>query len=55
MRIPIQSVIDRLRPQLQPECGDIELLDVLGIKAVVRVTGKCDGCPSAHLTLHSST
>jgi Fe-S cluster biogenesis protein NfuA len=48
----IQSVMDRLRPFLQADGGDIELLEVIGKKVRVRLTGKCAGCPSAHLTLH---
>jgi Fe-S cluster biogenesis protein NfuA len=48
----IQIVLGRLRPYLQADGGDIELLDVTGNKATVRLTGKCAGCPSAHLTLH---
>ena len=50
--VRIQKVLDRLRPFLQADGGDIELVDVVGNKATVRLTGKCAGCPSAHLTLH---
>jgi Fe-S cluster biogenesis protein NfuA len=48
----IEIVLSRLRPFLQADGGDIELLDVIGNKAKVRLTGKCAGCPSAHLTLY---
>jgi transcriptional regulator with PAS, ATPase and Fis domain/Fe-S cluster biogenesis protein NfuA len=48
----IKAVLHRVRPFLQAEGGDIELLRVTGNKARVRLTGKCAGCPSAHLTLH---
>jgi Fe-S cluster biogenesis protein NfuA len=48
----IQAVLDRVRPFLQADGGDIELLGVNGHKARVRLTGKCAGCPSAHLTLY---
>jgi len=48
----IESVLQRLRPFMQADGGDIQLLDVMGNKARVRLTGKCAGCPSAHLTLH---
>jgi Fe-S cluster biogenesis protein NfuA len=50
--IRIQAVMDRLRPFLQADGGDIELLEVVGKKVRVRLSGKCAGCPSAHLTLH---
>jgi Fe-S cluster biogenesis protein NfuA len=48
----IQSVLDRVRPFLNADGGDIELVAVEGQSAAVRLTGKCAGCPSAHMTLH---
>lgn len=51
-RARIQTVLDRLRPYLQADGGDVILLDATGTTARVRLTGKCAGCPSAHLTLH---
>lgn len=51
-RIAVESVIERLRPLLQADGGDIQLVDVTDGKAFVRLMGKCAGCPSAHLTLH---
>ena len=48
----IEAILDRMRPLLQADGGDIELVEVSGRKAFVRLTGKCAGCPSSHLTLH---
>jgi Fe-S cluster biogenesis protein NfuA len=48
----IQTVLDRVRPFLQADGGDVELVDVHGNDAEVRLTGMCAGCPSAHATLH---
>ena len=48
----IAAILDRMRPLLQADGGDIELVEVSGKKAFVRLTGKCAGCPSSHLTLH---
>jgi Fe-S cluster biogenesis protein NfuA len=48
----IEANIERVRPMLQADGGDIELVQVLDRKAYVRLSGKCAGCPSAHLTLH---
>lgn len=48
----IQAVLDRVRPFLQADGGDIELIEVEGNSASVRLTGMCAGCPSAHMTLH---
>ena len=51
-RRDIEVVLDRIRPLLQADGGDIELVNVLERKAYVRLSGKCAGCPSSHLTLH---
>jgi len=48
----IQGVLDRVRPFLQADGGDIELLGVEDNSARVRLTGVCAGCPSAHMTLY---
>jgi Fe-S cluster biogenesis protein NfuA len=48
----VQVVLDRVRPFLIADGGDIELLSVDGNSAVVRLSGACANCPSAHMTLH---
>jgi Fe-S cluster biogenesis protein NfuA len=48
----VEMVLNRIRPMMQADGGDIELLDVQGNSARVRLTGMCSGCPSAHLTLY---
>jgi Fe-S cluster biogenesis protein NfuA len=48
----VQAVLDRVRPFLQADGGDIELISVEGTSAEVRLTGMCAGCPSAHMTLY---
>lgn len=48
----VQAVLDRVRPFLNADGGDIELVSVDGNSAAVRLTGICAGCPSAHMTLH---
>ena len=52
MRQQVEETIDVIRPALQADGGDIVLVDVLNNRATVRLTGKCAGCPSAHVTLH---
>ena len=47
----VESVLQRVRPFLRADGGDIELVAVDGNTASVRLTGKCAGCPSAHMTL----
>jgi Fe-S cluster biogenesis protein NfuA len=48
----VENVLSRVRPFLQADGGDIELMSVSGNSAEVRLTGMCAGCPSAHMTLH---
>jgi len=48
----IESVLGRVRPFLQSDGGDIQLVGVNGNSADVRLTGMCAGCPSALMTLH---
>ncbi|NOY81122.1 MAG: Fe-S cluster assembly protein NifU [Kiritimatiellaeota bacterium] len=48
----IQSAInDEIRPALQADGGDLELVDIVGDRVLVRLKGSCAGCPSAHITL----
>lgn len=48
----IEAVLDRIRPFMQADGGNIELIDVAADSAGVRLTGMCAGCPSAHMTLY---
>ncbi len=48
----VSGVIDTIRPALQRDGGDIELVDVTTDGVVsVRLRGACSGCPSAAMTL----
>ena len=49
----IQAVLDRVRPFLNADGGDVELVGIAGNCAEVRLTGMCADCPSAHMTLHA--
>ncbi len=48
----VESVLQRVRPFLQADGGDIQLLEIAGNSARIKLTGMCAGCPSAYLTLH---
>lgn len=48
----IEAVLVRVRPLLQADGGDVELVSVQDNGATVRLTGNCVGCPSAQMTLH---
>lgn len=48
----VRRVIDAIRPAVQGDGGDIELVDVTGQGVVrVRFHGACVGCPSSAMTL----
>ena len=47
----VQEVLDRIRPALQADGGDVELVDVEGGVVKVRLVGACAGCPMSQLTL----
>ena len=47
----IETVLDSVRPQLQRDHGDIELVDVDGKTIYVNMTGACAGCQMEALTL----
>jgi len=52
VREKVQSVIDLIRPAVQADGGDIELVDVAQDGVVsIRFHGACNGCPSSHMTL----
>jgi Fe-S cluster biogenesis protein NfuA len=52
MKQRVQEVIDTIRPGLQADGGDIELVDVTEDGTVkVRLQGACHGCPGAAMTL----
>jgi Fe-S cluster biogenesis protein NfuA len=49
----VEAVLDRIRPAMRADGGDIELVDVLGNTAHVRLTGICARCPSGYMTLYA--
>jgi Fe-S cluster biogenesis protein NfuA len=52
VRERVQSVINLIRPAVQADGGDIELVDVTPAGVVhIRFHGACNGCPSSTMTL----
>ena len=48
----VQEVIDKIRPGLQADGGDVELVNITEDDVVeVKLKGACDGCPMATLTI----
>ena len=52
MKEKVQEALEDIRPQLQADGGDIELVEVTDEGVVkVRLVGACSGCPGAQMTL----
>jgi len=51
MREKVEAVLDKIRPALISDGGNVELVDVSDGTVQVRLTGACDGCPMATMTL----
>ncbi len=48
----VENVINRIRPAVQSDGGDLELVDVSDTGVVqIRLHGACVGCPSSTMTL----
>ena len=51
MREEIEGVLDQIRPHLQADGGDVELVDFNDGVVTVKLTGACHGCPMSQMTL----
>ena len=52
MKEKVEEVLAKVRPFLQRDGGDVELVDVdAGGTVKVRLRGACSGCPGAKITL----
>jgi len=54
LRDRIQGVLNLIRPAVQADGGDVELVDVAADGTVqIRFHGACHGCPSSTMTLQN--
>jgi len=51
MRERVEEALAKIRPALQADGGDVELVDVNDGVVKVRLKGACGGCPMAAMTL----
>ncbi len=51
MKEKVQAAIDKIRPMLKADGGDVELVDVKDGIVQVRLQGACAGCPMSQMTL----
>jgi Fe-S cluster biogenesis protein NfuA len=51
MKEKVQEVLDKIRPLLQKDGGDIQLVDVVDGVVRVKLQGACGSCPMSAMTL----
>jgi Fe-S cluster biogenesis protein NfuA len=51
MKEEVEEVIEKIRPMLQADGGDVELVGVEDGVVKVRLKGACQGCPMSQMTL----
>jgi len=51
MKEKVEKAIEKIRPFLQQDGGDIELVDVVGGVVKVKLKGACGCCPMSQMTL----
>lgn len=51
MREKVEAVLSQVRPALQADGGDVELVDVSDGLVKLKLTGACAGCPMSTMTL----
>lgn len=51
MKEKVEKVLDKIRPSLLADGGNVELVDVSDGVVKVRLQGACSGCPMSQMTL----
>jgi len=51
MRDAVEAVLEKIRPSLMRDGGNVELVDISDGVVKVKLTGACSGCPMSTLTL----
>lgn len=47
----VEEVLEQIRPHLQADGGDVELVSIDDGVVTVKLTGACHGCPMSQMTL----
>ena len=51
MQEKVEEVLNKIRPQLMMDGGNVELVEVNDGTVKVKLTGACSGCPMSTMTL----
>ena len=53
MKEKVEAALNEIRPMLQRDGGDVELVSIEGGVVKVRLQGACAGCPMSQMTLRN--
>ncbi len=51
MKEKVEGILDKIRPNLVADGGNVELVNIDNGTVKVRLTGACAGCPMSTMTL----
>jgi len=51
MKEKVEEVLEKIRPSLMADGGNVELVEVDADVVKVKLTGACGGCPMSQMTL----
>lgn len=51
MREKVEAALNKIRPALQRDGGDVKLVDIKDKTVYVKLTGACGCCPMSQVTL----
>jgi len=51
MKEKVEKALEEIRPSLQADGGDIQLIDIEEGVVKVRLSGTCSGCPMSSMTM----
>lgn len=51
MKERVEKALETIRPALQADGGDIQLVSIEGETVKVRLSGACGGCPMSQITM----
>lgn len=51
MKEKVEAALDKVRPSLQADGGDVELVEIEDGVVKVELKGACGGCPMSQMTL----
>ena len=54
MKEKIEAALNKIRPALRADGGDVEVVEVKDGTVKVRLTGACGGCPMSTMTLKNA-